>query len=155
MNELDNHFYETKNVPNKNMNTAQVVHPPRKSMSPLFYFMIPFIVLTSINLFFFCMLVIDLSTIIGFSMTIIGLFLLGLYSLSKWVISGDGKLRERAILVFAIHVIFCIACLFSIFLGSHHIIWKCLMLVWAVVRTKFLWNDIKVLWRADKSINYL
>lgn len=144
MNGLNEHFKEGKSKNNKKDSF-------KGRLSSLFYFMIPLFVLTAINIYFLYILLADFKFIANIPYWASTVFLLSLYLISKILISGKNQLKEKAIIVGAIHSLFIISCLASLFLGNFDWYIKGLLAIWATIRTKFLWNDLKIIWISERK----
>lgn len=150
MNRLNEHF---KEVEPKNKNEESNKDNKHKSMSLFFYFMIPFIVLSAMNIYFLYVLIIDFKFIANIPHWFSAVFMLSFFVLSKFLLSGKTQLKEKTLIVAAIHSLFIVACLFSVFLGSFPWYVKVFLATWATMKTKFLCNDLKNIWNSDtKSI---
>lgn len=149
MSDLKEYFngIDKKGVPSK----AQALKTSKSvNINSFLYFMIPIVILLTINVFFFSVITISLAKALGFHNLIIATILLSIYGVSRIFTLGKMSKKINVIIVAALHSVFLGVCIITLFIPVFPIYVKALLLIWCLWKTKYLVSDLSNYWRHSK-----
>lgn len=125
--------------------------PSHSAMSSYLYFAIPFIVLTSINVFFFYNVGAALSFGLNAPFILILMLLITVDLASKIVIAGKLSRKEKTLISGALHSLFMGMCLISLLIPYNAIYVKALLVLICFFKSKEMIGNLHTIWKSTNS----